>query len=93
MNSAELYAKARKLDHLADRIETVMDAASSCASSPEWECANATDVRSKIADYRRAATRAASTIRTEAGTVRSQARTKHEQEQKAKREKEHAGAK
>lgn len=74
MSSDELFAKARSLDALADEIEVVFDSASTVASSPNWHCDNATDVRGQISTYRKSAVSAAGTIREKAGTVRSQAR-------------------
>ncbi|AKU18057.1 hypothetical protein [Luteipulveratus mongoliensis] len=86
MSSETLYAKARALDALANKIEKAMDAASTAASSSLWECPNATDIRSAVAGYRRSATNAATQIRLEAGTVRSQAKTAldHELDEKRK---------
>lgn len=81
--SDDLFARARALEALADDIEPVMDLAATCASSPEWECPNATDVRGTIGQYRRAATSAAHTLRQEAATVRSQAREQLKEEKDA----------
>lgn len=86
MNSAELYARARDLESLADDVEVAFDAVHAVAASPEWQCANAEDVRSAIAHYRRAAQTAAGNLRDEARRVRQRARDVEDRE----REKEHS---
>lgn len=83
--STQLLQRARKLSALADQVETVMDLANTCASSPAWECPNATDVRGTIAHYRRAASSAAAAMRQEAATARADARAAEREEREAAR--------
>ncbi|WP_034620864.1 hypothetical protein [Cellulomonas sp. URHE0023] len=74
MTSTELYAKAKALDDLADDVESCIDPARTVASSPHWECDNATDVRDALRHWRTAAHSAARNLRDEASRVRGEAR-------------------
>jgi len=73
MTSADLYEKARLLDALAADVEDCVDPAKTVASSPDWDCANADDVRSALSHWRGKAHGAARNLRDEAARVRSQA--------------------
>lgn len=91
MTSAELYAKARDLDALADDVEVCVDAAWAVARSPEWECDNARDVRSALDGWRTAAQSAARNLRDEASRVRNEARRaadREDDEREAARERQ-----
>ena len=83
MTSTELYAKARDLEALADDVEVSVDAAWVVARSPEWECANATDVRGALDQWRSAARSSARNLRDEASRVRGEARKAEDKEQEA----------
>lgn len=74
MTSTELYAKAQSLESLADDVEGCVDAAKAVADSPDWECANATDVRGALGQWRSCARSAAQNLRDEAARVRNDAR-------------------
>lgn len=81
MTSADLYAKARDLDALADDVETCVDVAWGVPRSPEWECANADDVRGALDQWRTAARSSARNLREEASRVRGEAGRAAEREQ------------
>lgn len=81
MSSTELYAKATDLEALAADVEVCVDAAKAVASSPDWECANATDVRGALAQWRSAAQGAAANLREEAARVRGEARRAADREE------------
>lgn len=83
MESTELFERARLLDALADDVETCVDTARQVASTPEWECANADDVRGALDLWRGRARTGAENLRAEASRVRGDARRAAEREQEA----------
>lgn len=78
--SEELYEKARKLDALAEDVDTCVDGAKRAATGSSWHCDNATEVRGKLDTYQSSARTAADGIRDEARTVRHQAHAAAERE-------------
>jgi len=84
MTSAELYAKARDLEALADDVEDCVDTARTVASSESWDCDNARDVRDAIAHWRTKAHGAARNLRDEAARVRGDARRAADREEDAR---------
>ncbi|MDC7120348.1 hypothetical protein OMK64_02230 [Cellulomonas fimi] len=86
MTSTELFAKAQALDALAADVEIAIDPAKSIADSPDWECANATDVRGALNGWRSAAQSAARNLRDEASRVRGEARRAEEREEQEERD-------
>lgn len=83
MNSAELFARARSIEALADDVEVAFDTVRAVAASPDWQCANADDVRATITHYRGRAQAAAANLRDEAARVRQQARDAQERERES----------
>ena len=83
MTSAELFAKARSLEALADDVETCLDAIRSVTTTSDWECDNATDVRAGVTHWRSVARTAAAHLREEAVRVRGNARTAEADERAA----------
>lgn len=78
--SHELYAKARKLDELADDVDTCVDPSKQAAAGSTWDCDNAEEVRGKLDGFQRSARSAADGIRDEAGNLRRQAHAAAERE-------------
>ncbi|ROS22932.1 hypothetical protein [Cellulomonas sp. PhB150] len=88
MTSTELYAKAHDLETLANDVEGCVDPAKTVASSPDWDCDNATDVRDALKHWRSAAQNAARNLRDEAARVRGEARKAENREDEAREERE-----
>ncbi|GEK20194.1 hypothetical protein [Cellulomonas xylanilytica] len=84
MTSEDLYAKARDLDALAADVETCVDVAWGVPRTPEWDCANANDVRGALDQWRSAARTSAGNLREEASRVRGEAGRAAQREQDAR---------
>ncbi|MBO0919766.1 hypothetical protein J1G42_02865 [Cellulomonas sp. zg-ZUI222] len=70
--------RASRLRTLAERIETVVDPALNAARTELWECANADDVRERLAAYQGAARAAARHLLQEASSADNDARRKRD---------------
>ena len=81
MTSAELMARARQIELLAEEVDGCVDPSWSIARSPDWRCAHADQVRGDLDRWRAAARSSARGLREEASLLRAQARRAAEREQ------------